>query len=83
MPTYDYHCEQNSRTVSVQHSMKEQIRNWGELCQRAQVEPGQTPATASVERIISGGIALPIASAAPALPMAACCGKPSSCGHNH
>ncbi len=83
MPTYDYHCEQNSRTVSVQHSMKEKILNWGELCQRAGVEPDATPANASVERIISGGIALPIASAAPALPMAGCCGKPSSCGHSH
>lgn len=83
MPTYDYRCEQNSRTVSVQHSMKEQIRNWGELCQRAGVDAGTTPANASVERIISGGIALPIASQAPALPMAGCCGQPSSCGHHH
>ncbi len=34
--------------------------------------------------IISGGIALPIASAAPALPMSGgCCGAPSSCGHHH
>ena len=33
MPTYDYHCDWNSRTVSIQHSMKETIRNWGELCQ--------------------------------------------------
>lgn len=83
MPTYDYHCEKNSQTVSVQHSMKEKIQTWGELCQKAGVDPGKTPADSAVERIISGGIALPIASAAPALPMAGCCGKPSSCGHNH
>ena len=83
MPTYDYHCDRNSRTVSIQHSMKETIRNWGELCQRAGVEPGETPADATVERIISGGIALPIASPAASLPMAGCCGMPSSCGHNH
>jgi hypothetical protein len=63
MPTYDYHCEENSRTISVQHSMKEKISSWGELCQRAGVEPGKTATSASVERIISGGIALPIASA--------------------
>lgn len=83
MPTYDYFCEQNARTVSIQHSMKEKVLNWGELCQRAGLEPGSTPADAAVERIISGGIALPIASPAPSLPMAGCCGKPSSCGHHH
>jgi hypothetical protein len=83
MPTYDYHCAANSRTVSVQHSMKEKISNWGELCQRAGLELDRTPADAGVERIISGGIALPIASPAPALPMAGCCGNPSGCGHHH
>jgi len=83
MPTYDYRCEQNSRTVTVQHGMKEAIRNWGELCQRAGLEPGDTPATAIVERVISGGIALPIASAVPSLPMAGCCGNPTGCGHHH
>lgn len=84
MPTYDYHCDANSRTISVQHSMKEKISTWGELCERAGVEPGKTAATSPVERIISGGIALPIASAAPALPMSGgCCGAPSGCGHHH
>ena len=83
MPTYDYHCEQNSRTVTVQHGMKDAIRTWGELCERAGLEPSNTPANSPVERIISGGIALPIASASPALPMAGCCGHPSSCGHGH
>ena len=83
MPTYDYHCEKNSRTVTVQHGMKEALQTWGELCQRAGLEPSNTPADAPVERIISGGIALPIASASPALPMAGCCGQPSSCGHHH
>ena len=83
MPTYDYRCEQNLRTVTVQHGMKEAIQTWGELCQRAGLEPSDTPTEAPVERIISGGIALPIASASPALPMAGCCGQPSSCGHHH
>ena len=83
MPTYDYHCEQNSQTVTVQHSMKEKIQTWGELCQRAGVEPGKTPANTAVERVISGGIALPIATQAPALPMEGCCGNPTGCGHSH
>ena len=85
MPTYDYHCEPNSRTrfpVAAQHESSH-IENWGELCRRAGMEPGTTPVDTPVERIISGGIALPIASAAPTLPMAGCCGHPSSCGHHH
>lgn len=83
MPTYDYRCDKNSQTVSVQHGMKESLRTWGELCQRAGLDVGSTPADASVERVISGGIALPIASPTPILPMAGCCGNPSGCGHHH
>ena len=83
MPTYDYHCSQNQQTISVQHGMKETLKNWGELCQRAELDPGQTPAESSVERVITGGIALPIPGAIPQLPMAGCCGKPSGCGHHH
>ena len=83
MPTYDYRCEKKSRTVSVQHSMKETIKTWGELCQKAGVEISGTPSDAPVERIISGGISLPIASASATLPMAGCCGHPTSCGHGH
>jgi hypothetical protein len=84
MPTYDYHCAKNRQTVTVQHGMKEAISTWGELCQRTQAQPGDTPLDAPVERVISGGIALPIPSAIPQLPMAGgCCGNPSSCGHGH
>jgi hypothetical protein len=83
MPTYDYHCQQNQQTLSVQHGMKESISTWGELCQRTQTELGKTPADTPVERVISGGIALPIPSAIPQLPMAGCCGNPSGCGHHH
>ena len=83
MPTYDYHCAVNQQTVTVQHGMKESIANWGELCRRAAGELGNTPPNAPVERVISGGIALPIASPAPQLPMAGCCGNPTACGHGH
>lgn len=83
MPTYDYLCTQNQKTLSVQHGMKETLKTWGELCQKTQSDPGNTPLDAPVERVISGGIALPIASAVPQLPMAGCCGHPSSCGHHH
>ena len=83
MPTYDYHCSANQKTISVQHGMKESLSNWGEVCQRAELDPGQTPTDSPVERVISGGIALPIPTAIPQLPMAGCCGNPSGCGHHH
>ena len=83
MPTYDYHCAKNQRTVSVQHSMKEKLASWGELCQKIQQDPGDTPLDSPIERVISGGIALPIASAIPQLPMAGCCGNPTGCGQHH
>jgi hypothetical protein len=83
MPTYDYVCVTNNKTVSVQHGMKDKVSTWGELCQRAEADPGDTPLDSPVERVISGGIALPIAGAIPQLPMAGCCGNPSGCGHHH
>lgn len=55
MPTYDYLCEANGRVVEVSHKMSEAIATWGELCARAGVERGATPADAPVQRLISGG----------------------------
>ena len=55
MPTYDYRCEANGRVVEVKHGMNESIRSWGELCERARVEPGDTPAETPVARLITGG----------------------------
>ncbi|MCC7123273.1 MAG: hypothetical protein IT178_00380 [Acidobacteria bacterium] len=50
MPTYDYLCAANGRTVEVQHRMSEEITTWGELCQRAGVAPDDTPADAPVAK---------------------------------
>ena len=83
MPTYDYHCPSNQQTVTVLHGMKDSIATWGELCQRTETSLGKTPPETPVERLISGGIALPIPGAIPQLPMAGCCGHPASCGHGH
>ena len=55
MPTYDYRCEANDRVVEVKHGMNESIATWGALCERAGIEPGDTPADALVVRLISGG----------------------------
>lgn len=55
MPTYDYRCAANNRVVEVNHRMSETISTWGELCARAGIELGDTPADAPVERLATGG----------------------------
>lgn len=55
MPTYDYRCETNGRVVEVSHRMSEQLGTWGELCARANLPTGDTPAEAPVERLATGG----------------------------
>lgn len=55
MPSYDYRCTANDRVVEVRHGMNEALTTWGELCERARIEPGDTPLAAPVERLISGG----------------------------
>jgi predicted nucleic acid-binding Zn ribbon protein len=55
MPTYDYLCPANGRTVEVSHKMAESVANWGELCRRAGIPLDGTPGNAKVERLITGG----------------------------
>jgi hypothetical protein len=55
MPTYDYRCESNGRVLEVSHRMTENLSTWGELCQRAGVDTGDTPADAPVHRLATGG----------------------------
>lgn len=55
MPTYDYLCESNGRVVEVKHRMNEQIANWGELCERARLSPGDIPLESPVKRLATGG----------------------------
>jgi hypothetical protein len=59
MARYDYFCEANQRVVEVSHSMKDAaLATWGEVCDRAGLEPGETPATAPVRRLVTGGSGL-------------------------
>jgi hypothetical protein len=55
MPTYDYRCATNGRTVEVMHRMSEQLSTWGELCDKAGIEPGDTPLETPVARMATGG----------------------------
>lgn len=52
MPTYDYQCAANGRTVQVQHRMSESVSTWGEVCALGKIEPGDTPRDTPVAKVI-------------------------------
>ncbi len=77
MPTYDYVCEANGRVVEVKHRMSETLSTWGELCERAGVDCGDTPADAPVQRLATGGQVVSSSSlgdGAPPCAAGGCCG---------
>jgi len=55
MPTYEYKCEANGRVVEVSHKMAEKVKNWGDLCKRAEINPGKTDPKAAVAKLMSAG----------------------------
>jgi len=55
MPTYDYRCTTNGQVIEVKHAMSETLTTWGEVCNHAGIELGNTPANSPVERLITGG----------------------------
>ena len=55
MPTYDYYCSANAQTVEVRHRMSESLTTWGEVCAKANVNPGDTPLDTPVKQLITGG----------------------------
>jgi len=76
MPTYDYFCEANGRKVEAVHKMSENLDTWGELCEKAGLEPGETPSDSPVKRLATGGNIINSSSrgeAAPACASGACC----------
>jgi hypothetical protein len=82
MPTYDYYCESNDRTVEVSHKLAEQLSSWGDLCERAGIDAGRTDPKASVHKLITGGAVLTskgAASAPPCETTGVCCGG-GACG---
>lgn len=78
MPTYEYVCPANGRTVEVLHGMSERLATWGEVCARADVEPGGTPADAPVERALGAGMV--IERSGTSLPDGASALPPGGCG---
>ncbi len=85
MPTYDYRCEANGRIVEVAHRMNETLHTWGELCAKAGIDPGATPAESHIERMATGGNLISSSSlgsgTAPACSTGNCC-PGGMCGLN-
>jgi len=55
MPTYDYRCNENAKIVEVKHPMSNEVKTWGELCELAGIDIGDTPANSPVKRLPTGG----------------------------
>ena len=55
MPTYDYRCDANDTVVEVRHAMSHRILTWGELCDVAGIDPGETDQITPVKRLANGG----------------------------
>ncbi len=53
MPTYEYYCEANSQTVEVMHSMSRELETWGEVCELAEIDTGDTQVDSPVIRQLS------------------------------
>ncbi len=53
MPTYEYYCEANGQTVEVMHSMSRELETWGEVCELAEIDTGDTQADSPVIRQLS------------------------------
>ncbi|WP_455212275.1 hypothetical protein [Kaarinaea lacus] len=85
MPTYDYRCEANGLTVEVNHRMSMEVHTWGQLCELAGIDAGDTQADAPVRRLATGGQVVKSSSlgdtSAPACSSGPCCGG-GMCGLN-
>ncbi|RMH30239.1 MAG: zinc ribbon domain-containing protein [Planctomycetota bacterium] len=53
MPRYEYRCPANGRVVEISHGMSEHVATWGQLCERAGIEPGATAPETPVEKVVS------------------------------
>jgi hypothetical protein len=57
MPTYDYYCETNDQTIEAFHSVSRTLETWGELCECAEISPGDTPPASPVAKLLAAGLA--------------------------
>ncbi|MEO0475230.1 MAG: zinc ribbon domain-containing protein [Planctomycetota bacterium] len=76
MPTYEYYCAANQKTLEVMHSMSREVTTWGELCELAEAKPGKTAANEPVEKLVGAGMVLTNSRAHLAVED---CGNPGGC----
>jgi hypothetical protein len=79
MPTYDYRCDTNGRVLEVNHRMSESLATWGEVCARAGIDTGDTPAEAPVHRLATGGNIISSTSRGSGAAPAPACGTGGCC----
>ena len=82
MPTYQYYCTENHRTLEVIHGMSATVETWGELCAIAEADVGDTPAQAPVEKLMGTGMVLAKKPDPGSAPPAGGCGCSGMC-HGH
>ncbi|MEM6551807.1 MAG: zinc ribbon domain-containing protein [Planctomycetota bacterium] len=58
MPTYEYFCPDNGQSLEVMHGMTTTLNTWGELCDQADLDPGDTPADTPIEKLLGTGMLL-------------------------
>jgi predicted nucleic acid-binding Zn ribbon protein len=76
MPTYDYLCPDNGTKVEVSHKIDELLTSWGELCEKAHIELGDTPSDAPVRKLITSAAVVhssALTNAEPACATGGCC----------
>ncbi|MBX2851088.1 MAG: hypothetical protein KTR15_05000 [Phycisphaeraceae bacterium] len=75
MPTYEYYCPANHKTLEVMHSMSRSVTTWGELCELSDTQPGKTASSEPVEKLLSAGMIVTGDKQASGLD----CGNPGGC----
>jgi len=80
MALYDYYCEANDRTVEVRHGMSESVKNWGDLCELAGIDAGDTPLDAPLRKLM--GAPVPMTGSSTGSDSAPACGTGGCCPYN-
>ena len=82
MPTYEYFCPANGRSVEVLHPMSKTLATWGDVCAAQDLDPADTAPETPVEKKWGAGVVLTNSRAelndGPAGPPGGCCG--GGCG---
>jgi hypothetical protein len=79
MALYDYYCEANDRTVEVRHGMSESVKTWGDLCELAGIDAGDTPPDAPLRKLMGAPVPMTGSTGSDSAPA---CGTSGCCPYN-